>query len=138
MDFIPSDILSGELIPVLLGFTLETVETARRMNRTYGVRSHVFCDKVPLPFRLSVSMRFHTVPHTKDEHLMLHALTDFADQYRGADIILYLIPCTEEYASMIWCFQKELEARYVLADRAQIEQVWFGSEAAEAKQKEQF
>lgn len=135
MDFIPSDILSGELIPVLLGFSLEMLETARRMHRTYGVISHVFCEKVPLPFRVAASMKFHTVPHTKEESLMRQALTDFADQYAGADVILYLIPCTEKYASMIWNFQKELESRYVLADRSEIERVWFGAEIAQAQEK---
>ncbi len=134
MDFITPDVLSGELIPVLLGLTSETVETARRMYKTYGVVSHVFCEKVPLPCRVSVSMRFHTVGHTADEHLMVHALTDFAAQYSHADVILYLIPCSEEYASMIWHSHTELESRYVLADRKEIERVWFGASSAKAKE----
>jgi len=131
MEYITPDILSGELIPVLLGFSLETMETAKRMHRDYGVVSHVFCDKVPLPFRFSISMKFHTVPHTQDEHLMLRALIDFSDQLGNADVISYLIPCTEAYAGMIWNFRSELETRYVLADRKEIERVWFGEKTAQ-------
>ena len=132
MEYITPDILSGELIPVLLGFSPETMETAKRMHRNYGVMSHVFCDKVPLPFRFSVSMKFHIVPHTKDEHLMLRALIDFSNQLGNADVISYLIPCTEEYAGMIWNFRTELEARYVLADRKELERVWFGTGTAQS------
>ena len=97
MDFIVSDILSGELVPVLLGHSPETVETAHRMYRKYGVVSHVFCEHVSIVQRLSLCMKFHTVARTQDERLMLEALTDFSNQLGHADIILYLIPCAFYY-----------------------------------------
>ena len=43
MDFIVKDILSGELVPVLLGVSPEAMQTARRLFRKYGVVSHLFC-----------------------------------------------------------------------------------------------
>ena len=120
------DVLSGEIVPILLGLSFEATETARRMHRKYNVVSHVFCDKIPPIMRLSLCMKFHTVPHTSDERLMLHALLDFADQLGNADLILYLIPCTEAYANMIWHNKDLLERRFVLADRKEMMRVWFG------------
>ena len=46
---------------------------------------------------------------------MQQALLDFADQLGKADVIPYLIPCTEEYAGMLWQTGSVLESRYVLA-----------------------
>lgn len=126
MDFIVSDILSGELVPVLLGHSPETVETAHRMYRKYGVVSHVFCEHVSIVQRFSLCMKFHTVARTQDERLMLEALTDFSNQLGHADIILYLVPCTEGYANMIWHHRDELERRFVIADKEEMERVWFG------------
>ena len=126
MDYIMEDILSGELVPVLLGVSQEVSETAHRMYRKYGVVSHVFCDKIPLPMRLSLCMKFHVIHHTSDEQLMIQALTDFADQLGNRDVILYLIPCTEEYVNLIWRRQETLEGRYVIADKNEILRVWFG------------
>ena len=126
MDFIVSDILSGELIPVLLGLSAQTTETAHRMYRQYGVVSHVFCERISLPRRLSLCMKFHTVHRTPDERLMIEALIDFAKQLGHADVILYLIPCAEEYVNALWLYRNELERYYVIADRAEMERVWFG------------
>ncbi len=128
MDFIKQDALSGELIPVLLGQSAEAYETAHRMYRRYGVVSHVFCDHITLSMRLSLCMKFHTVRHTADERLMLEALNDFSEQLGHADVILYLIPCTEIYANMVWHHRDELERRYVIADKQEMERVWFGDD----------
>ena len=57
MDYIVKDTLAGEIIPVLLGVSTEVNETAHRMYREYGVVSHVFCEKIPLPMRLSMRCR---------------------------------------------------------------------------------
>lgn len=128
MDYIKKDALSGELIPVLLGWSQEVRETAHRMYHQYGVVSHVFCERIPLPLRLSLCMKFHLINHTSDERLMLQALHDFADQLGHADVILYLIPCTEEYANFIWENCDVLEGRFVIASREEMYRVWFGEE----------
>ena len=136
MDYIGRDVLSEEIIPVLLGVSQEVNETAHRMYRQYGVVSHVFCDKVPLPMRLSLCMKFHVIQKTQDERLLIQALQDFADQLGHADVILYLIPCTERYANLIWSRHEELEGRYVLADQTEIIRVWFGEEVEQRKGEE--
>lgn len=128
MDYIVHEVLSEEIVPVLLGYSPEMNETARRMFRKYGVISHVFCEKVPLPLRLSLSMKFHQIHHTADERLMMDALFDFANQLENADVILYLIPCTEAYANMVWHGRDELERRFVIADRAEMTRVWLGED----------
>ena len=128
MNYIVREILSGELVPVLLGYSPEAVDTAHRMFRKYGVVSHVFCEKVSLPQRLSLCMKFHQIRRTANERLMMDALQDFATQLGNADIILYLIPCTEPYANMVWEGRDELERRFVIADRAEMMRVWFGEE----------
>ncbi len=138
MDYIMEDILSGEIVPVLLGASPEAGDTAHRMYRQYGVVSHVFCNKVPLSFRLSLCMKFHVIPQTDDQRLMCEALDDFAKQLGHADLILYLIPCTEEFAKMVWDCRDTLETRYVIADREEMERVWFGEEFIQyAKAKEE-
>ncbi len=128
MDYIVPDILSSEIIPVLLGVSLEVSETAHRMYRQYGVVSHVFCDKVPIAMRLSLCMKFHVIRRTSHERLLIQALCDFADQLGNRDVILYLIPCTEEYAGLVWNRHEELESRFVLADKSEMYRVWFGEE----------
>ena len=127
MDYITEDILSGDLIPVLLGFSQETVETARRMYRKHNVVSHVFCDRIPLPLRISLCMKFHTVTHTTGDRLMVEALSDFAKRFQHTDALLYLIPCTETYANLIWRNRTELESRFVIANLGEMRRVWFGT-----------
>ncbi|MBE6589376.1 MAG: hypothetical protein E7643_04285 [Ruminococcaceae bacterium] len=136
MDYIVKDALTGELIPVLLGVSAEVNETAHRMYREYGVVSHVFCERIPLSMRLSLCMKFHLIKHTRGERLMIDALTDFANQLGNADVILYLIPCTEEYANLVWEKQEALEGRYVIASRNEFYRVWFGEEAPTPRIKE--
>ena len=131
MDFIKDDILSGELVPVLLGYSKETVETARRIYRQYNVISHVFCGKLPLPLRISLCMKFHTLEHTSGTRLMVEALKDFSNQHSHADIICYLIPCTAEYANLIWNHRTELERYFVIANKAEMYRVWFGESVLE-------
>ena len=128
MDYIMEDVLSGELIPVLLGLSEEAVETAKRLYKKYGVVSHVFCDKIPLPLRLTLCMKYHVIHHTKNEELLRRALFDFSAQLGHADVILYLIPCTEGYANMVWEHREELECRFVIADKPEMQRVWFGEE----------
>ena len=127
MDFIVKDILSGELVPVLLGASPEAMQTARRFFRTYGVVSHLFCARVPLRMRLTCCVRFHPI---RTGRLMMTALTDFAAQLGNADIILYLIPCTVEASNFVWQNRAELERRYVVASRQEMQKVWFGDRAA--------
>ncbi len=126
MDYIVEEILAGELVPVLLGVSRESIETARRMFRQHRVISHVFCDKIPPFLRLSVCMKFHTVRHSANGRLMVTALQDFAEELNHADLIFYLIPCTERYANLIWRNRAELESRYVIANPAEMRRVWFG------------
>ena len=57
---------------------------------------------------------------------MMDALFDFADQLENADVILYLIPCTEAYANMVWHGREDLETRFVIADQAEMARVWLG------------
>ncbi len=130
MEYIMNDVLSGAIVPVLLGLSTEASETAHRMYRRHGVMSHVFCDHIPLAMRLSFCMKFHRVPDTTGDALLLQALTDFAEQLGNADLILYLIPCNEHYTNLVWNHAEELERRFVIADRAEMERVWFGAKAA--------
>ena len=130
MEYIMNDVLSGAIVPVLLGISPEASETAHRMYRRHGVMSRVFCDRIPLPLRLSLCMKFHRVPETAGEQLLLQALCDFADQLGNADLILYLIPCNEHYTKLVWDHAEELERRFVIADRAEMERVWFGAQSA--------
>lgn len=134
MEYIMNDVLSGAIVPVLLGVTPEASETAHRMYRRHGVMSHVFCDRIPLASRLSLCMKFHRVPQTAGEQLLLQALADFADQLGNADLILYLIPCNEHYTKLVWDHAAELERRFVIADRAEMDRVWFGAESAPLKE----
>ena len=137
MDFIMEDILSGELVPVLLGLSTEANETAHRMYRKYGVLSHVFGERIPFQMRFSLCMKIHTIRHTANDELMLRALIDFSEQLGNADVILYLIPCTERYANMVWRNRDLLERRFVIADKPEMARVWFGEEPLPQKKTEE-
>lgn len=76
--------------------------------------------------RLSVCMKFHAVRHGASDRLMVTALQDFAEQLDHADLIFYLIPCTEEYANLVWRNRTELESRFVIASPQEMRRVWFG------------
>jgi hypothetical protein len=78
-------------------------------------------------------MKFHRIRHTVDEKLMLHALIDFSEQLGNADVILYLIPCTESYANLVWHNRDLLESRYVIADKKEMHRIWFGEEPIQVK-----
>ena len=135
MEYSAQEILSGGLVPVLLGFSRETQRTAHRMFRQYGILSHVFCDKISRSMRLlSLSMKFHTVPHTSGEQLMMTALEDFAKQTENADVVLYLIPCTEEYVNFVWLHREQLERRYVIADKKERCRAWTSTPAPRIKE----
>ena len=126
MDFIQDDLLSGELVPVLLGTSPDTLRAARRYFKKYGTISHVFGDRIALPTRLSLCMKYHFVRHHAGDHLMLTALKDYAKQLGNADLILYLIPCTEDYANFIWRNREILERFFVIANSDEMEEVWYG------------
>ena len=126
MDIITEDILAGDLVPVLLGYSQETVETARRIYHTHNVRCHVFCEPIPLPLRISLCMKFHLLSHTSGDRLMVEALEDFAKKLEKTDVLLYLIPCTEPYANLVWRNRAELEPYFMIADKSEMYRVWFG------------
>lgn len=128
MNFIENEILSGEIVPVLLGASPEGNRTARRLFGRYHVLSHLFCESVPFSARLTCCMKFHVIRHTSGDSLMLTALLDFARQLGQADLILYLIPCTPDYANFVWRNRAALECNYVIADQPEMEKVWFGDE----------
>lgn len=119
MDLLHKELLTGDLVPVLLGTSAETVETAKRLHRSYGVVSHVFCERAPLLLRLSVAMRLHSVSPSKGDRLLLEALQDFAAPLAGSDAILYLIPCTARHASFLKRHRDLLERQFILAEMPQ-------------------
>ena len=129
MDFIKNDVLSGELVPILLGHSKEATETARRFFRSFGTVSHLFCERITLSMRLTTCIKFHVVSHGSGDSLLLNALRDYANQLGNADLILYLIPCTVDDASFIWRNRAELERYFVIADRPEMDRVWYGDTA---------
>ena len=129
MDFIEKELLCSELVPVLLGISAETLQTARRFFKKYGTVSHVFCDRTPLSAHLSLCARYHAIRHDAGDLLMLTALKDYAKQLGNADVILYLIPCTVDYANFVWRHRETLEPFFVIADQPEMERVWYGEEA---------
>lgn len=129
MDFIEDEVLCGELIPVLLGTSTEAMQTARRFFKTYGTVSHVFCHRISLPARISFCVKYHTIQHSAGDLLMLTALKDFAKQLGHADVILYLIPCTEDYANFVWRNRESLEPFFVIANSPEMERVWYGEKS---------
>ena len=81
-------------------------------------------------------MKFHVIRHSAaNERLMLRALIDYAEQLGNAEVILYLIPCTERYANMIWQNRDRLERSFVIADKPEMERVWFGEDPDPIKEE---
>ena len=130
MDFLEDGALDAGLVPVLLGISPEAMQTARRFFKKYGTISHVFCDSIPLSARLSLCVKYHPIHHSAGDLLMRTALKDFAKQLGNADIILYLIPCTEDYANFLWRNREFLEPYFVIAGQPEMERVWYGEHSA--------
>lgn len=130
MNFVEDTALNAELVPVLLGISPEAMQTARRFFKKYGTISHVFCDEIPLSARLSLCVKYHPIRHSAGNLLMLTALKDFAKQLGNADLILYLIPCTEDYSNFLWRNRESLEPYFVIAGQPEMERVWYGENSA--------
>ena len=135
MDFIQDEFLGGELVPVLLGTSAEAMQTARRFFKKFGTVSHVFSHRVSLASRLSFCVKYHMIHHSAGDLLMLTALKDFAKQLGNADLILYLIPCTEDYANFIWRNKEALEPFFVIADPREMDRVWYGDESEKKEER---
>ena len=124
MDFIESGVLSGEVLPILLGNSTEGFAFAHRVFRSSKSTSHVFCEKPPFLSPFLSWLEFHTIPKTLDDRLLCEALLDFASQYQHTDTILYLIPCTERYAGMLWYHGAKLESHFVIGDTVPFAATW--------------
>ena len=135
MNFIEDDVLGGELVPVLLGSSREAMQTAHRFFKKFGTVSHVFCDRVPLTARISICMKYHVVRHRAGDTLMLTALRDYACQLENADVILYLLPCTVDYANFVWRNREALEPYFVIADQPEMQRVWYGEEIHQKEER---
>ena len=129
MDFTENGAPISELVPVLLGISPEAMQTARRFFKNYGTISHVFCDSIPLTARFSLCVKYHPIHHSAGDLLMLTALRDFAKQLGNADLILYLIPCTVDYANFLWRNREQLEPYFVIAGQPEMERVWYGDDS---------
>ena len=115
MDFLSNNIRSGDLAPVLLGYSATADKIAHRLFHRYRLISHVFCERMPFRKRFSLSMKFHIIHGFSYDELLLSALEDFADTVRNTDVILCLIPATERAASLVDRHRERLESRYVIA-----------------------
>ena len=116
MEEITKNVMRGDMIPVLLGLSAGALEKAKELAQRCDSVSHIFCARVPLLFRFSIYIKFHRVSRTRKERLMLQALLDFSDQLRDRDTILYLVPCTKEYAVMVQRNYTLLESRFIIAE----------------------
>lgn len=116
MNFLSEDALAKDLVPVLLGQSIEAIQLAHRIYRQHHVISHVFCNKLAFPMRFSLCMKYHVVRSTSEERLMLCALLDFAKQLERADVIACLVPCTQPYAALVWENRELLERYFVISE----------------------
>ena len=116
MQSLREEALSGSLVPVLLGASKKALQSANRFHEQYGVLSHLFGSRIPFYYYLLPIFKFHRVRPTREETLLLQALLDFAKQLGNADLVLYLIPCTEAYTGFVSAHKAELEGAFVLAD----------------------
>lgn len=116
MQFLTKDALSESLVPVLIGCSGKSLQSAISFHRQYGVLSHLFSHRIPFFYHLVPLFRFHRVRATRDETLLLGALLDFAKQLENADRLLFLVPCTAFYRKFVFAHKTELEGTFVLCD----------------------
>ena len=124
MDFLSDELLSGELAPIMLGYSPAARDAARRLFHRHRVITHVFCSRVPFLKRFSLTMKFHPICGTAHDELILTALEDFADSNRGAEAILYLIPATRRAARLIRSNRERLESRFVIASQEELRRLY--------------
>lgn len=115
MDFLANDVLSGELSPILLGYSAIAGNLSRRLFHRHRLISHVFCERISFLRRLSLTMKFHFVCSFSHDELLLTALEDFADANRASEVILYLIPTTTATSAFVARHRERLETRFVIA-----------------------
>ena len=123
METMFQNLHQGELVPILLGYSSVAQEFSQRLFWQYGIVSHVFCHKNPLPFRFSLSLKVHPVRATENERLLLDALCDFANQPENRDRILWIIPCTPACIELVNRNRSALERLAVLINRDDLERM---------------
>ncbi len=128
MDFLSSELRAGELAPILLGDSGFARSISRRFFLQHHVISHIFCNHVPFLRRICLTAKYHAVNGFENDDLLLIALQDFAAGVKKRDIILYLIPGTENARRFIERNRQLLESVFVIAD-AQSLAILIGKEA---------
>lgn len=102
------------VLPVILDHNGAAHRLAASLFRRYGIASMVCGDKQSLRDRLSLCSAFLLLFHEKHPALAAEQLMDFARTYE--ELILILIPITEEQQRFVADHRALLEDRYLLSD----------------------
>ncbi len=99
------------VVPVILGNGMRSYALSLRLFLRYGIRS-VICGRrrsfADLLDPFSDFLRFYS----RDDRLMLEQLFDLHDG--GRELVMPLVPMSEEYGSFVREYSESLESRYIL------------------------
>ena len=102
-----------KITPVLLGADLNCYNVARAFHEAYGVRSYAFGRYKLGNTEYCRIVRFRTVPDIDDPEVLLKILEEFAQRHAGEKLIL--MGCTDDYATLIIKYQKQLGEHYIIS-----------------------
>lgn len=106
-----NNILHEFLIPVLLGGTKDAFLISNVFSEKYRVISYVFGNKFYWRFILNPNAYIRKVKSESDE-LLCMILSSFAEKH--SDSLLWLVPCSDEYAAFVQRNTDFLETMYVI------------------------
>ena len=111
--------LERVMVPVLLGDGAQAIRVARKLYRSYGVISHLYCSRPSIFLYLLSFVRVVRIPDYMQGELLIEDLRTFAQQY--PDLLFCLIPCTEAYCVFCTACKEKLEPYYIFVDPAQLQ-----------------
>lgn len=103
----------GSFTPVLLGGDANAYGMARSFYEEYGVTSHVICKGAFHICQHSKLLEIDvTEPGLEDDEVFVGALLDYAKTQKGAHNPLLLVPCGDNYTSLLVRNQDALREAY--------------------------
>ncbi|MCQ2433074.1 MAG: ATP-grasp domain-containing protein, partial [Clostridia bacterium] len=106
--------MNKNIIPVLIGADLNCYNVARAFHEEYGVPSYCF-GRYEISATLSSRIiKFKTVPELDTDAVFLAEMKAFANVHNGADDVLIILGCTDDYANLIARNRENLGPRFIV------------------------
>lgn len=111
-DAIARNVISGSVLPMLLGDNKDSRRLARRLFWHFNLRSHIFARKCSLTLSLMLSAVFSPLPDSDSDEFVLMTVERFAAEHD--EMTFLLVTCSKEAEAFIEKNRSALENRFLI------------------------